>query len=178
MYNNNVTRLESLPDLDDLEEEKNYISEENYHNNKNKYSKFIRQSYYGKPESGMGLYKNSDSNVNNSHNHEQQMRHNENQQMPHIHEQQMRHNDNQQMSHIHEQQMSDSNISNINSYDNEQFNSCKKFNNIPTCLDIAEHISNCPICSKFYNNDKTIYIIAIVVLFIIVLILLKKILDL
>ena len=29
----------------------------------------------------------------------------------------------------------------------------------PSCLDVAEHISKCPICSKFYNTDKTIYII-------------------
>jgi hypothetical protein len=42
----------------------------------------------------------------------------------------------------------------------------------PSCLDVAEHIANCPICSKLYNNDKTIYIIAIVIL-----LLLKKVLD-
>lgn len=47
----------------------------------------------------------------------------------------------------------------------------------PSCLDVAEHIANCPICSKFYNNDKTIYIIAIVILSIVCLLLLKKVLD-
>jgi hypothetical protein len=47
----------------------------------------------------------------------------------------------------------------------------------PSCLDVAEHIANCPICSKFYNNDKTIYIIAIVILSIICLLLLKKVLN-
>ena len=47
----------------------------------------------------------------------------------------------------------------------------------PSCLDVAEHIANCPICSKFYNTDKTIYIIAIVVLCIICILLLKKVLD-
>ena len=47
----------------------------------------------------------------------------------------------------------------------------------PSCLDVAEHIANCPICSKFYCNDKTIYIIAIVVLAIICVLLLKKVLD-
>ena len=46
------------------------------------------------------------------------------------------------------------------------------------CLDVAEHISNCPICSKLYNNDKTMYIIAIVILAIIVILLLKKVLEL
>ena len=24
----------------------------------------------------------------------------------------------------------------------------------PTCLEVADHIAYCPICSKFYNNDK------------------------
>ena len=47
----------------------------------------------------------------------------------------------------------------------------------PTCLDVAEHIANCPICSKFYNTDKTIYIIAIIALAIICILLLKKVLD-
>lgn len=48
----------------------------------------------------------------------------------------------------------------------------------PSCLDVADHISTCPICSKLYKDDKVVYLIAIVVLAIIVIILLKKILDL
>ena len=63
---------------------------------------------------------------------------------------------------------------------NNQEKGIKTFNmpiNTPSCLDVAEHIANCPICSKFYNTDKTIYIISIVVLAIICLLLLKKILD-
>lgn len=46
-----------------------------------------------------------------------------------------------------------------------------------TCLDIAEHVHCCPICSKFYNNDRSIYIIAIVVLVVICILLLKRVLD-
>jgi hypothetical protein len=46
------------------------------------------------------------------------------------------------------------------------------------CLEVADHIANCPICSKLYNNDKTMYIIAIVILSIIVILLLKKVLEL
>ena len=49
--------------------------------------------------------------------------------------------------------------------------------NTPSCLDVAEHVANCPICSKFYNDDKSIYIIAIVVLAVICILLLKKVLD-
>ena len=47
----------------------------------------------------------------------------------------------------------------------------------PSCIDVAEHISMCPICSKFYNNDKTIYIIAIIILAIVCILLLKKVLE-
>lgn len=47
----------------------------------------------------------------------------------------------------------------------------------PSCIDVANHLASCPICSKFYNNDKTIYIIAIVVLTIVCILLLKKVLD-
>lgn len=50
--------------------------------------------------------------------------------------------------------------------------------NSPSCIDVAEHIQNCPICSKFYNNDKTVYIISIVVLSIICILLLKKVMEL
>jgi hypothetical protein len=45
------------------------------------------------------------------------------------------------------------------------------------CVDIAKHIQDCPICSRFYNNDKTAYIIAIVVLSIVCLLLLKRVLN-
>jgi hypothetical protein len=46
-----------------------------------------------------------------------------------------------------------------------------------SCMTIAGHVENCPICSRFYNNDKTLYIIIIAILAIICILLLKKILD-
>jgi hypothetical protein len=45
------------------------------------------------------------------------------------------------------------------------------------CIDIARHITDCPICSKFYNNDKTVYIIAIILLSIVCILLLKRVLN-
>ena len=47
----------------------------------------------------------------------------------------------------------------------------------PHCLDIANHMAACPVCTRCYSNDKTIYIIAIVVLAIICILLLKRVLD-
>ena len=46
------------------------------------------------------------------------------------------------------------------------------------CLDIVRHINTCPICSRFYENDKSSYVIFIVILIIVILILLKKFLEL
>ena len=49
--------------------------------------------------------------------------------------------------------------------------------NTPNCLDIHAHIIKCPICSKFFKFDNTVYIIAIVVLSIVCILLLKRILN-
>jgi hypothetical protein len=46
-----------------------------------------------------------------------------------------------------------------------------------TCIDVSNHISSCPICSKIYNDDKTPYLIAIAILVIILIIMLKKIIE-
>lgn len=43
-----------------------------------------------------------------------------------------------------------------------------------TCLQIAMHVKNCPICSKMYKCDSTIYILIIVILSVITLLLIKK----
>jgi hypothetical protein len=45
------------------------------------------------------------------------------------------------------------------------------------CIEIARHIEGCPICSRFYNNDKTMYIIVIVILAIVCLLLMKRVLN-
>lgn len=45
------------------------------------------------------------------------------------------------------------------------------------CIDVARHIKNCPICIKFYDNDRSIYVIIIIILAIICIILLKKLLE-
>ena len=46
-----------------------------------------------------------------------------------------------------------------------------------TCLYVSNHIKNCPICSKFYENDKSIYIIIIIILAIVCIILARKVLE-
>ena len=46
------------------------------------------------------------------------------------------------------------------------------------CLDLADHIENCPLCSQIYKTDRTPYIIIIVILAIICVLLIKKVLNL
>lgn len=45
------------------------------------------------------------------------------------------------------------------------------------CIDIANHIQGCPICSKFYNADRTLYIVIICILAVVCLLLLKRVLN-
>ena len=65
----------------------------------------------------------------------------------------------------------------INSY--EEYDGPKKKSDDCkiSCQKVLDHISNCPICNKFYNNDRTVYIIIIVILIIISLLLFKKVLN-
>jgi hypothetical protein len=49
--------------------------------------------------------------------------------------------------------------------------------NTPNCLDIHNHVTQCPICSKFFKFDNSVYIISIIVLSIICILLLKKVLN-
>lgn len=50
---------------------------------------------------------------------------------------------------------------------------------VPTfnCVDVSNHINNCPICSRLYNDDKTPYLIGMALLVIISIILLKKVIE-
>ena len=45
------------------------------------------------------------------------------------------------------------------------------------CRDLVEHYESCPLCSKFFKTDYTLYIIIIIMLSITVIILLKKVLN-
>lgn len=57
------------------------------------------------------------------------------------------------------------------------------FNNQPVqhvqqplnCITIAQHIDNCPICSRLYDTDKTLYILAIIGLLILCFLMAKHI---
>jgi hypothetical protein len=46
-----------------------------------------------------------------------------------------------------------------------------------SCIDVANHAYNCPVCSRLYNTDKTPHLVLIGLLVIICLILIKKVLE-
>lgn len=46
-----------------------------------------------------------------------------------------------------------------------------------SCQDIYYHITDCPMCKKFYKNDNSIYLIIIAILVVFCAILLKKVLE-
>lgn len=46
---------------------------------------------------------------------------------------------------------------------------------IISCISIAQHIDTCPICSRLYDTDKTLYILAIIGLLILCFLMVKRI---
>ena len=163
-YPPKVTFINDLPELDQLD---NGLSVEQ----SNRVSNKIRQPFVSSMHSGMNINSKDDSN-----NSKMQARHqnlvNTSQENNNFNNSNIDHHSSQKEMHniLKESET-------VHNVVEEHF---KPFNmpfGSPSCLDVAEHISKCPICSKFYNTDKTIYIIAIITLVIICILLLKKVLD-
>ena len=147
----NVTPLEMLPDLEDLEKPNYSPMNVLPPGEGEKFARYIRGNQHN------GIAKQSGM-------------------APIIHSVQPRHHHNH--NQYNDNQYNDKKEN--HDYNIQQEDGIKTFNmppGTPSCLDVAEHIANCPICSKFYNTDKTIYIIAIVILSIICILLLKKVLN-
>lgn len=141
----NVTPLEMLPDLEDLEKNEYSLMNVLPPGETEKFARYIRNNQHN----GIAKQSGMAPNIHSVHPHHYQ------------HHQYNDKKENYDYNHIKE-------------------DGIKTFNmpsGTPSCLDVAEHIANCPICSKFYNTDKTIYIIAIVILSIICILLLKKVLN-
>ncbi len=155
---NNFTPIENLPELEDLEQG-SVSGQSNTYNPQDilpsgeseKFAKYIRGNHNAPNESGM-------SRMNPIHQQSQM-------QPPMQH--QMQHQMQPQMREMYERPIEEPVVK-----------SYKMPANTPTCLDVADHIANCPICSKFYNTDNTVYIIVIVILAVICILLLKRVLDL
>ena len=165
-----VTRIDELPELVDadimssLPNNVNGLTLEQH----NKVNSKIRQPFSSSPYSGMNI----STNLNNKNDSSSRIQARQNLVVNTSQE------NNNFNTAAHSIQKEDNNIPN---QPQSQAQTVKEPFNMPfgspSCLDVAEHISKCPICSKFYNTDKTIYIIAIITLAIICILLLKKVLD-
>lgn len=149
---NNVTMIDDLPYLEDLERQ-SYMNGVPPTELK-QVQKFIRDTAYNPPmESGM--------------NPNSQRRPSVYQPQPHPQPQQQ-----QQMVMI--DQDIDTSVPPPNVYQQQHQHRILSL----SCIDVAEHTSSCIVCSKLYNTDTSLYIIVICILLLFSAILFKKVLDL
>lgn len=160
----NVTPISELKDIDALEMgdfiDDDHFSSTHFNANTNnglgmipsehseRMQKFIRQQHIPTEYSGM---RNSNHGNPYSYIEDDKMYHRSNIQMPTMIEQ-----SNMKNSHNYSPNQ---NVDNLN------------------CREIAEHIKSCPVCSKIYNKDPTIYIVIIIILIISIILLLRKLLQ-
>lgn len=143
MLNGNVTRIEDLPELSDMENSFGGMNEQHQPN----FSKYIRNH-------SRETYQNSGVNQKN-----QQM---------------------YQYNNQYNNQESNDYSNNIPQPEPQIVYHKEMYEPTPAplnCLDVCNHIKDCPLCSKFYHNDNTIYIIIIISLLILTIILTKKVLN-
>lgn len=171
-YNNvnrNVTMIDSLPELKDIESPEDQSYSKNLYIRgfnpasdiipsefSNKYQKVIRGNHVPPRESGM----EARTRVNYIENNYR-----------------VNKNVNKNINNINLEQPYDEDD---NNYDNNYDDNRMQPNNYRyiNCIEIANHIKNCPICSKLYGStDKIFYIVVIIFLLIICLILLKNIIN-
>jgi hypothetical protein len=174
--NGNVTMIDDLPDIEDLDPHQNQMEMSALNMlppaESSKYQKYIRNNNNYNPHQNSGM----NSNTIQTYDPYKVGYHNMNQ-GSYIDSLPM-----QQMRNYHQFQQqnypmihSSGGLAPNSQQFYEPYESPKSH---ATCLDLADHAENCPVCIKIYNNDKTVYIIVIVILCIICILLLKRILDL
>lgn len=165
--NGHITMIDDLPDLEDLEQQNSYT----YNGPMDQQiQKYIRSSHSMNKSSGMhpeqipSGYANSGhprNNINNAHINNE-----------HINNEHFNNGHNA----YHNNNFNNGYLNNQTRYtEDKQFKQTDP--STYNCVDIAKHIQDCPICSRFYNNDKTVYIITIVILSIVCILLLKRVLN-
>jgi hypothetical protein len=153
-YRTNVTMIDDLPSLDDLEGNSGLSMIPS--DNANQINKFIRNGYQPPQEAGM--------NTKQQQQQQQQQQHKQQQHQQH----QQQHQQQQQLP-VYEAQPQE-----IQFYEQPKF--AKHIEHL-SCISVAEHANNCIVCSRLYNNDRTGYVIVIILLAIICILLLKRVLN-
>jgi len=162
----NTTSIDELPEIEELEGPtpyqpsiRNHLKESKYpglemipETESNKFQKYIRNEHVPSMESGMNDMYVGESPFST-------------------------------YTNLNEMYHDESVFEKQNSTPQQEYKILPKYNtvelptNSPSCIDVSNHLVMCPVCSRLYNNDKTVYIISIVVLAFICILLLKKVLD-
>ena len=196
---NHVTLIDDLPALEDIDKPKTHGLTMIPQTEVNKYQKFLRSSGYDPPlESGM-LMKNPKHLKSSSHNDNRELKdlHNnytenddminnyKNDDIMHHGIHSKYHNFREDNNHMyrHNNYMQNNKNFKYNPYDvepiHENYENKSSYKDTPSnqCVDVADHAANCPVCSKLYANNNTIFILIIVFLALVNLLLLKRILE-
>jgi hypothetical protein len=171
---NNVTLIDDLPTLEELDFQQSPGIGMIPPNEANKYQKFIRNSgFTTPPQSGMNISSNNKQKIKDYRFNENQFQNMGNEYQPYYGER-FRENfgdpteekeENEEASHKHR-------------HGKYRPGRCEPDININcSCIDVAEHTENCLVCSKLYTNNNTVYIIMIIFLAVVNLLLLKRILE-
>lgn len=149
--------IDDLPSLDDLEGNSGLSMIPS--DNANQINKFIRNGYQPPQESGMHTRKQQPQQQPQQNQHHQPQK-----QQLQLYEQPQ-----QQQLPVYEAQPQE-----IQFYEQPKYS--KHIEHL-SCISVAEHANNCIVCSRLYNNDRTGYVIVIILLAIICILLLKRVLN-
>jgi hypothetical protein len=149
--------IDDLPSLDDLEGNSGLSMIPS--DNANQINKFIRNGYQPPQESGM----------NTRQQQQQQQNQHKQQQQP----QQMQLYEQPTQLQVYESQPQEIQFYETYPQDKHKHKHIEHL----SCISVAEHANNCIVCSRLYNNDRTGYVIVIILLAIICILLLKRVLN-
>ncbi len=167
-YKNNITMIDDLPDISDIDGTSNSMGGLSMIPDSARFQKFLRNNNNNNLHNSSGMNSGQDNYKLGYHNINQGSYIDS---MPQ-----------QNMSNIYSSKLpqhlygSSGGFAPESQMYYEAYDSPQYKDNL-NCRDVASHISNCHVCSRLYNNDKTYYIIAICVLIIICILLFKRILD-
>jgi len=153
-----VTFIDDLPELEDIENRQNSNNEKttNLHEIDDKFKKYIRNDSTPHEDSGM-----VDSNQPRRNQQQNMFRENT----------RMNNNPPDVNYHHYHIPTSDDGLYKFIQQDQQPLKAQL------SCVDIAEHVQNCPVCGKLYKNDNTMYIGIITILVILCILLVKRVLE-
>jgi hypothetical protein len=149
-----VTFIDDLPELEDVEQQAPRISMQNSNPQiDDKFKKYIRSDSIPHENSGMVAPQQQ------YHNQQHMMQENHHVNPIHLN---------------HRYQIPSSDDGNLQHYMQRDQQPLKLQ---LSCVDIAEHVQNCPVCGKLYKNDNTMYMGIIAILVILCILLIKRVLE-